>query len=157
MVVLFHCAKSLPVFLFTLHRRSRSQRLPYNTAFACLFGFGSTYSGDTPRRRKLTISLDSSNFTQSLFSCVSGNCTSELSSAENLAQEFCDLQSPSVSLSFPSASTNSSGTSTSTSSITSATSAAFSLQTNMKRGIFSSFFLDFALLSCLFILVFFVY
>ncbi|KAI5119298.1 hypothetical protein M0805_008213 [Coniferiporia weirii] len=62
-----------------------------------------------------------SSFSDTLNGCVSSNCTSELTSAENLAQQFCNLETPSVSLSFPASSTShsASGASNSTSTSTS--------------------------------------
>ncbi|KAH8110494.1 hypothetical protein DFH11DRAFT_1619986 [Phellopilus nigrolimitatus] len=55
----------------------------------------------------------SSFFTQTLYTCVSGQCTDQLRSAENLAQEFCNLETPSSSLTFP---TSTSTTASSTAS-----------------------------------------
>jgi len=84
----------------------------------------------------------SSNFTQSLFSCVTDQCSSELTSAENLAQEFCNLQSPSVSLSFPSTSANATAASTSSGTSTSTSSAAFSFRTRLDGCIIMVLFMN---------------
>ncbi|KAL6304959.1 hypothetical protein BKA93DRAFT_240759 [Sparassis latifolia] len=47
-------------------------------------------------------------FTNGLVQCLAAQCPSSISAAEGLSQQFCNLASPSVSLTFPSASLTSS-------------------------------------------------
>ncbi|KII95431.1 hypothetical protein PLICRDRAFT_214728 [Plicaturopsis crispa FD-325 SS-3] len=58
-------------------------------------------------------------FTNGLVDCISGQCPSELNSSESLSQQFCDIASTSVSLSFTSPPASSSSSSSSKSSSTS--------------------------------------
>ncbi|KAI0077238.1 hypothetical protein K474DRAFT_1707537 [Panus rudis PR-1116 ss-1] len=73
---------------------------------------------------------NATRFTRSLVGCISKDCPSDLSNAESLSQQFCNVASPSVSLSFsitsiPSSSASSSSNSASaTSSSSSASSSA---------------------------------
>ncbi|KAK7691519.1 hypothetical protein QCA50_004918 [Cerrena zonata] len=71
-------------------------------------------------------------FTSSIVSCISSGCPTDLNNAEALSQQFCNIASPSVSLSFPSppptassssSASSSSGSSGSTSSSSSTSSA----------------------------------
>ncbi|KDR69865.1 hypothetical protein GALMADRAFT_912712 [Galerina marginata CBS 339.88] len=59
------------------------------------------------------------NFPAELSSCVLANCPTEVGTSENLAQQFCNVASTSVSLTFISIPTSSSGSTSSSSSSTS--------------------------------------
>lgn len=47
------------------------------------------------------VHFHSQTFTSVILTCMIGMCPSELTSAEELSQRFCNIASPSVSLSFP--------------------------------------------------------
>ena len=58
----------------------------------------------------------SSDFAPLLYECVVTQCANDVNSAEALAQQFCNVASPSVSLSFPASGSANSSASTSASS-----------------------------------------
>ncbi|CAL1711837.1 unnamed protein product [Somion occarium] len=45
---------------------------------------------------------NTTRFTRSIVNCISSECPGDLTNAETLSQQFCNVASPSVSLSFPS-------------------------------------------------------
>ncbi|KAJ3491473.1 hypothetical protein NLI96_g724 [Meripilus lineatus] len=56
-------------------------------------------------------------FTSGLVDCISQQCPSDLSAAESISQQFCNVASPSVSLSFPTPSLSPSSSQQSSSSV----------------------------------------
>ncbi|KAH8088961.1 hypothetical protein BXZ70DRAFT_501642 [Cristinia sonorae] len=65
---------------------------------------------------------NATRFTASLVGCINANCTADLGNAEKVANQFCALATPNVTLSFPSpTSSSSSSSSTSPSSTPSTT------------------------------------
>jgi hypothetical protein len=55
---------------------------------------------------RLTFHSRSPTFTKEMVICISSQCYTELASAESLGQQFCNLASTSISLSYPFASHN---------------------------------------------------
>ena len=78
----------------------------------------------------------SGKFPPGLVSCVSQSCSDQLSSAEQLSQQFCNLASTSTSLSFPTPSStpSSSASATAPNTASSASTSSTSTSTSTKSG-----------------------
>jgi len=102
----------------------------YSTCVTTCFGLA-TADANCTSEVDVNCYCASKAFPATIVACVQSNCTSELFSAETLAQSFCNLATSSTSLSFPLPSNSSSLSSTSntapmttTTSIASTTTAA---------------------------------